>query len=75
MSRILQTERIFMKVLWSLMILASVSFGLYVIINSFIDYNRHEVVTQTHIIEPESMTFPAVSVCTTSIPFSGGKFR
>ena len=50
--RVFQTERMFMKVLWSLMILASVSFGLNVLINTFNDYSRREFITQVNVKEP-----------------------
>ena len=52
-----------MKLVWTVCIFASVGFGFYIIIKTFSDFNKFDVITNTKILYPKSVTFPAITVC------------
>ena len=63
LPRVFQTENIFMKILWLLMIFISAFFGLYVIGKNIAEFFSNDVVTLTKQIEPESIIFPSITLC------------
>ena len=63
LPRIFQTERVSVKILWSLLIFTSAFFGLYVIGKNIAEFFKYDVVTLTKKIEPESIIFPSITVC------------
>ena len=63
LPRIFQTERVPVKILWSLLIFISAFFGLYVIGKNIAEFLRYDVVTLTKQIEPESIIFPSITLC------------
>lgn len=63
-SRIVKTENSLVKLVWTVMILSSVSFGLYTISRSINDYNRNDVITNIERVTEIPFTFPAITLCT-----------
>jgi hypothetical protein len=51
------------KLVWTVCILTSVGFGFYIIIKTISDYNKFDVITNTKILYPRIVTFPAITVC------------
>lgn len=52
-----------MKLVWTLMTLFSLIAGLYIIIETIVDYHEHTVLTQTKRLQPDRTTLPAVTFC------------
>lgn len=61
--RIVKTENVLVKLVWTVMIMFSVSFGLYAISRSANDYYRYDVITNVERITPKAVTFPAITIC------------
>jgi len=49
--------------MWSLILLASVCFDSYFIIENIFDYSKYESITSINIINEEQTIFPAISFC------------
>ena len=52
-----------MKLVWTLAILASVIYGLYITGKNISDYYKFDVVTNAKIVYPKTVTFPAITIC------------
>lgn len=64
-SRIFITDNRLFKALWTVLILISVTFGFYNISETVKDYYKFDVITNIERIRPDSVIFPAVTVCFT----------
>lgn len=62
-SRIFITEIVLFKVLWTVLILISVSIGFSNIFESVRDFNQYDVITNVERLTPKSVIFPAITVC------------
>lgn len=58
------TAVILSKIVCAIIFLFSVSFGLYNISKVVNDYYRYDVITNVERIKPNTVTFPAVTICT-----------
>lgn len=65
-ARIVKSDNTLVKLVWTIMTLISVSFGLYNISKSFTDYYRYDVITNIERITPINVTFPAITICSTN---------
>lgn len=63
LNHIIKAKDISMKLVWTLMTLSSLIAGLYIIIQTIVDYHEHTVLTQTKRIHPLSTALPAVTFC------------
>ena len=67
LARIIKAKTIFMKMTWLIMTVISLSFGIYVITQTIVDYKMYAVLTLTKRIVPDSpILIPSVIFCTTS---------
>lgn len=66
LPRVFQTESIYMKILWLLMIFISGFFGLYVIGKNLADFFKYDKVTVINQVYPESIIFPSITLCDNS---------
>ncbi len=63
LNRVIKAENRLIKVVWGLMALVSVSFGLFVIANTVITFLKYDVFTQTKRIVASSLLMPSVTFC------------
>lgn len=63
LTHIVKTDRLPMKLLWTLSTILSLLFGMYIIINNISDYLKYDVFTQTKRIVTKSNTMPSVTFC------------
>ena len=63
-SRIVRTEYILVKLVWTIMILISLAFGVYYIFDLLNDYNKFDVITNVNRVTSDQMAFPAITICT-----------
>lgn len=63
LTRVLKAESSFMKLLWTLMTVASASAGFGVIYETVQDYNKNDVFTHTKRLHTGSSILPAVTFC------------
>ncbi len=67
LARIIKAKTIFMKLIWLIMTVISLSVGIYVISQTIVDYQMYDVLTLTKRIVPDSpILMPSVIFCTTS---------
>lgn len=62
-SRIVKTDHYLVKLVWTVMILISVSSGLYIISKTVNDYNKYDVITNIERVQLKQVIFPAITVC------------
>lgn len=62
-SRLVATESLIVRIVWTLMISGSILCGIYIISKSAHDFNMHDVITNIERVSPEQAIFPAVTVC------------
>lgn len=62
-SRVDSAESTMVKIAWILMILLSLSAGLYIITKSVNDFYSYDVITNVERVTPHSVTVPAVTLC------------
>ena len=60
---IFNTEKIFFKVLWAILVLTSFSVGFYNIADLVDGFNKHEVITNVERKTEKNFTFPAITIC------------
>ena len=63
LTRALKADTAFMKFTWSLMTLASLSFGLHIILNTIAYYLKHDVLTHTKRHQSTASILPTVIFC------------
>lgn len=63
LNHIVKAKNISMKLVWTLMTLSSLIAGLYIIIQTIVDYHENAVLTQTKRLHPLSSALPAVTFC------------
>lgn len=63
LPRIMKTNKYSVKFVWIIMILASTLCGVFTVINTYRDFLKFDVITQTKKMEEKSITFPAVTFC------------
>lgn len=61
--RILKTDKPIVKLIWTVMILISASFGLSIISSSVNDYYAFNVITNIETVTPDYVVFPAITMC------------
>jgi hypothetical protein len=64
---LLRSDRILNKVLWSILILFSVSFCAFLIILSFLDYFAYEVTTKIRVQPQVEIEFPVITICNSGV--------
>jgi hypothetical protein len=62
-SRIFQTDKWPLKILWLLFSLGSTGFLAYLVSKSIMDYLTHEVVTKIRVYNEVPLEFPTVTIC------------
>ena len=62
-QNVLRTKNLFLKIVWTLFILASICIGIYYIIDSSLDYLKYSTVTTIKVIDEKQAEFPTISVC------------
>lgn len=62
--KIASADRTIVKLVWLLLIVLSFTGGLINIVQTTNDYYKHDVITNVDRIYPNSVTFPAITVCT-----------
>lgn len=76
LNRVNRAKGLFMKLTWALITLGSVSFCVYIITNTVLNYLKRGVSTSTHRINPLSNILPSVTFCTVeAIEFRTNLFR
>lgn len=63
LTRIGKTDKLLVKLIWTVILLGSVSFGMTYIVRTIKDYYQYDVITNIERVEPKEVTFPAVTVC------------
>lgn len=63
-QRVFITEVYLFKVLLTILILTSISFGLFNISETVKDYYKFDVISHIESVTPKVVTFPAVTICT-----------
>lgn len=66
LTRVMKADSLFMKIVWALMTLLSLSVGSYAKGNALKEYLKYDVVTQTKRIYPQSILLPSVTFCSES---------
>ncbi len=61
------SESYLLKVLWTLVILCVFGFGFDNISQAVADYYKFDKITNIERVNPESVTFPAITICTTDV--------
>ncbi len=60
---IFNTENLFFKLLWAILVLTSFSVGFYNIADLVDGFNKHEVITNVERKTEKNFTFPAITIC------------
>jgi hypothetical protein len=63
-SKIVTTESYLLKLLWTVVILCVFGFGFEKISQSVSDYYKYDKITNIERVNPENVTFPAITICT-----------
>jgi len=63
-SKIVTTESYLLKLLWIVVILCVFGFGFDNISQAVADYYKYDKITNIERVNPENVTFPAITVCT-----------
>jgi hypothetical protein len=63
-SRIVTTESFLLKLLWTVVILCVFGFGFDNISQAVADYYKFDKITNIERVYPQSVTFPAITICT-----------
>lgn len=66
-SRIFTTKNYVFKLLWTVLVLISVSYGFINIARASQDFNKFDVITNIERVNPIAVTFPAITVCAPSV--------
>lgn len=62
-SNIIQTKRIFIRLIWSVMLVLSAGFCFYSIYTTIFTFLNYQVVTNTRIEDQDSFLFPGITIC------------
>lgn len=62
--RLYKSNILLVRLVWTICILISCSFGLFCIYNSVKDYSQFDVITNVERVNPKNVTFPAITICT-----------
>lgn len=62
-SHMLRTHNIFLRVMWGLFFIASLTYCIYVISKSFIQYRQYDTTTSIDYVQETPAQFPAVTIC------------
>ena len=65
-SRIVKTDHYLVKLVWTVMILVSVSFGVYNISETINDYYKFNVITHVERVDLKEVIFPGITICAKS---------
>lgn len=66
LPRIVSNENKVVKLAWSIILLVSIGSGIWNITETVRDYCNYDVITNIERISPETVTLPAVTICTNS---------
>ncbi len=61
--RIVKSERLFVKIVWSISFLIFLTWSFYSIINSVTDYLNYDYITNIQIIQQDNSDFPEIIIC------------
>lgn len=67
LDRVARAPVLMTKIVWTVLTLASLLLGLYIVTNSVLEFLKFEVSTHTKRIQVESNVFPAVAFCSDHI--------
>lgn len=62
-ASIFKAEKFYLKLMWSISLVVSLSFCCLAVIKSILAYLDYEVITKIRLIEERPMIFPVVSIC------------
>ncbi len=65
---ILRTDKLVVKIVWSVLFLSSLAFCFYLVVEGFIDFMEYGVTSKIRIENQSPLTYPAITVCN-SKPF------
>ena len=63
-SKIVTAENYLLKLLWTLVILCVFGVGIFIISQAVADFYKYDKITNIERVYPESVTFPAITICT-----------
>jgi len=63
-SKIVTTENYLLKLLWTVVILCVFGVGVFIISQAVADFYKFDKITNIERVYPESVTFPAITICT-----------
>ncbi len=63
-SRIVNTNSFALKILWTLLIAVIFALGFQNVSQAFTDYYQYDKITNVERVNPENVTFPAITICT-----------
>ena len=66
-ARIAKTDNPWLRLAWTVMVIASVSFGLNNIFKTVTDYYQYDPITNIKTIAIKNFTFPTITICTKRI--------
>lgn len=61
--RLVRSNCCLIRLVWLMTTILSAVFGVYILHELASDYLRHDVITQSKLIEPKSVMFPAITIC------------
>ena len=62
-ANIFRTDRVPIRIMWSICITISTLLCLWFIIDSIVDFNQFDVITETKIKREKELDFPAITIC------------
>lgn len=71
--RLVRSDCCLMRLVWLMTTILSAAFGVYILHELASDYQRHDVITQSKLIEPKSVIFPAITICIPSTAIKNHK--
>lgn len=66
-ARVAKADNLWVKLAWTVMIIASVSFGLNTISKQVADYYKHDVITNIASVQANNFTVPSITICSRRI--------
>ena len=63
-SKIVTAESYLVKLLWTIVILCVFGVGVFIISQAVADFYKYDKITNIERVNPENVTFPALSICT-----------
>lgn len=61
--RIVKSERLFVKIVWSISFLMFLAWSFYSIVNSITDYLNYDYITNIRTIQQDKSEFPEITIC------------